>query len=215
MGRIEWAMWANEQALAAGLKEQRLLVCRSRRQRPFSPSLSCVVLVTGGIVAVSGQFKNWEFAAYSMYPSVRAAGVLICLLEYPRGKREKGSTIERCGQKFLTPVVKVLGPLTRNYYVRAVLYAGLAVPTGFLLATILGTVCLAIASGIYLLAATRGEKWFPIESKPRERTPQVGGTIKNPPTNPPPRPPAEARKQQGSKEAVGQENPIEVITEEQ
>ncbi|XP_044283930.1 cytochrome b-245 light chain [Varanus komodoensis] len=187
MGRIEWAMWANEQALAAGL-----------------------ILVTGGIVAVSGQFKNWEFAAYSI-----AAGVLICLLEYPRGKREKGSTIERCGQKFLTPVVKVLGPLTRNYYVRAVLYAGLAVPTGFLLATILGTVCLAIASGIYLLAATRGEKWFPIESKPRERTPQVGGTIKNPPTNPPPRPPAEARKQQGSKEAVGQENPIEVITEEQ
>lgn len=28
-------------------------------------------MVTGGIVAVSGQFKNWQFAAYAMYPSVK------------------------------------------------------------------------------------------------------------------------------------------------
>ncbi|KAG8144209.1 putative Cytochrome b-245 light chain protein [Naja naja] len=174
MGRIEWAMWANEQALAAGL-----------------------ILVTGGIVAVSGQFK-------------RVAGVFVCFLEYPRGKRKKGSTIERCGQKYFTVAVKSCGPLTRNYYVRAILHACLAVPAGYLLATILGTVCLAIASGIYLLAAIRGEEWRPIEAKPQER-PQVGGTIKHPPTNPPPRPPAEARKKQKEEEPTGQDNPIEVI----
>ncbi|XP_062997059.1 cytochrome b-245 light chain [Elgaria multicarinata webbii] len=185
MGRIEWAMWANEQALASGL-----------------------ILVTGGIVAVSGQFKNWQFAAYSI-----AAGVFICLLEYPRGKRKKGSTIERCGQKFFTPVVKVFGPLTRNYYVRAILHACLAIPTGFLLATVLGTVCLAIASVIYLLAATRGEQWDPIEMRARERPLEPGVTIKHPPTNPPPRPPVEARKKQVQEEPVGQVNPIEVITE--
>uniref|UniRef100_A0A8D0L5P1 Cytochrome b-245 light chain n=1 Tax=Sphenodon punctatus TaxID=8508 RepID=A0A8D0L5P1_SPHPU len=126
MGRIEWAMWANEQALAAGL-----------------------ILVTGGIVAVAAQFKGWVFAAYAI-----AAGVFVCLLEYPRGKRVKGSTMERCGQKYLTAVVKVFGPLTRNYYVRAILHAALAVPAGFLLSTILGTACLAIASGIYLLVST-------------------------------------------------------------
>ncbi|XP_060109614.1 cytochrome b-245 light chain [Heteronotia binoei] len=177
MGRIEWAMWANEQALAAGL-----------------------ILMTGGIVAVSAQFQGWKFAAYAI-----AAGVFVCLLEYPRGKRRKGSTMERYGQNYLTAVVKVFGPLTRNYYIRAFLHAGLAVPAGFLLSTILGTVCLAIASGIYLLAAIRGEEWHPIEHKPWERQ-EVGATIKHPPSNPPPRPPAEARKKPADEEAVGQEH---------
>lgn len=189
MGQIEWAMWANEQALASGL-----------------------ILITGGIVATAGQFTQWYLGAYSI-----AAGVLVCLLEYPRGKRTKGSTMERCGQKYLTRVVKLFGPLTRNYYIRAFLHLGLAVPAGFLLATILGTACLAIASGIYLLAAIRGEQWSPIEPKPKER-PQIGGTIKQPPSNPPPRPPAEARKKP-SEEAAGvptggpQENPMPVNDE--
>ncbi|XP_036896084.1 cytochrome b-245 light chain isoform X2 [Sturnira hondurensis] len=123
MGQIEWAMWANEQALASGL-----------------------ILITGGIVATAGQFTLWYFGAYSI-----AAGVFVCLLEYPRGKRRKGSTMERCGQKYMTKVLKLFGPLSRNYYFRAFLHLGLSVPAGFLLATILGTACLAIASGIYLL----------------------------------------------------------------
>ncbi|KAI1235612.1 hypothetical protein IHE44_0002494 [Lamprotornis superbus] len=114
------------------------------------------------------------------------------------------------GQKYLTAVVKLFGPLTRNYYIRAILHAALAVPAGFLLSTILGTVCLGIASGIYLLAAVRGEEWRPIEQKPRER-PKVGGTIKQPPSNPPPRPPPDARKKQP--EVGGQVNPIPVEVE--
>lgn len=112
-------------------------------------------MLTGGIVAVAGQFKGWYFAAYAMYPygedargwaagktcpdwsgghgrggrtillstlgpnhsfpapkspffaltlppsapfldpPLSAAGVLVCLLEYPRSKRKKGSTMER------------------------------------------------------------------------------------------------------------------------
>ncbi|KAF6287864.1 cytochrome b-245 alpha chain [Rhinolophus ferrumequinum] len=127
MGQIEWAMWANEQALASGL-----------------------ILITGGIVATAGQFTQWYFGAYSI---ISAAGVFICLLEYPRGKRKKGSTMERCGQKYMTKVVKLFGPFSRNYYVRAILHLGLSVPAGFLLATILGTACLAISSGIYLLVS--------------------------------------------------------------
>ncbi|XP_024055278.1 cytochrome b-245 light chain [Terrapene carolina triunguis] len=173
-----------------------------------SLSLPCLlVLVTGGIVAVAAQFKGWQFAAYAI-----VAGVFICLLEYPRGKRKKGSTMERCGQKYLTAVVKVFGPITRNYYVRAILHAALAVPAGFLLSTILGTACLGIASGIYLLAAIRGEEWNPIEQKPQERPQVGGGTIKQPPTMPPPRPPAETRKKQPAEEA-GQENPVPVTIE--
>ncbi|NWR27019.1 CY24A protein, partial [Tachuris rubrigastra] len=165
MGQIEWAMWANEQALAAGLSE-----CAG----PGMP----------------GPGGGWGPGSWR-----DAAGILVCLLEYPRSKRKKGSTMERCGQKYMTAVVKLFGPLTRNYYIRAILHAALAVPAGFLLSTILGTVCLGIASGIYLLAAVRGEEWRPIEQKPRER-PQVGGTFKQPPSNPPPRPPADARKKQ-------------------
>ncbi|XP_069492089.1 cytochrome b-245 light chain [Ambystoma mexicanum] len=185
MGQIEWAMWANEQALASGL-----------------------ILFAGGIVAVAGQFKNWEFAAYAI-----AAGAFICLLEYPRSKRKKGTTMERCGQACITPVVKVFGPLTRNYYVRAFLHAGLAVPGGFLLATVLGTVCLGIASLIYLLAAIRGEEWRPLESRAKER-PRAAETIKRPPENPPPRPPPEARKKQLDEVSIGgRDNPIAVIDE--
>ncbi|KAF6077211.1 cytochrome b-245 alpha chain [Phyllostomus discolor] len=195
MGQIEWAMWANEQALASGL-----------------------ILIAGGIVATAGQFTLWYFGAYSIFS---AAGVLVCLLEYPRGKRKKGSTMERWGQKYLTKVLKVFGPLSRNYYFRAFLHLGLSAPAGVLLATILGTACLAIASGIYLLAAIRGEQWIPIEPKPKER-PQVGGTIKQPPSNPPPRPPAEARKKPNEQEEEAaaasvpsgpHENPVPVTDE--
>ncbi|NWR88804.1 CY24A protein, partial [Furnarius figulus] len=170
MGQIEWAMWANEQALAAGLRCPAHSI--SRHPTCQGP-----------------QSRGWGVVPHA------GAGVLVCLLEYPRSKRKKGSTMERCGQKYMTAVVKLFGPLTRNYYIRAILHAALAVPAGFLLSTILGTVCLGIASGIYLLAAVRGEEWTPIEQKPRER-PQVGGTIKQPPSNPPPRPPADARKKQ-------------------
>ncbi|ELW62890.1 Cytochrome b-245 light chain [Tupaia chinensis] len=177
-------------------------------------SIRSAVLLAGGIVATAGRFTQWYFGAYSI-----AAGVFVCLLEYPRGKRRSGSTMERSGQKYMTPVVKLFGPLTRNYFVRSILHLLLSVPAGFLLATILGTACLAIASGIYLLAAIRGEQWTPIEPKPKER-PQVAGTIKQPPSNPPPRPPAEARKKPSEGEEAGggppggpQLNPIPVTDE--
>lgn len=60
-------------------------------------------------------------------------------------------------------------------------------------------------------AAVRGEEWRPIEQKPRER-PHVGDTIKQPPSNPPPRPPADARKKQPA-ELGGQVNPVPVEAE--
>ncbi|KAJ6657181.1 hypothetical protein lerEdw1_002770 [Lerista edwardsae] len=198
MGRIEWAMWANEQALAAGLTVTHLVV---------------------------------EPAGEQGAPSRNAAGVFVCLLEYPRGKRSKGSTMQRCGQKYFTAVVKVFGPLTRNYYIRAVLHASLAVPAGFLLATILGTVCLAIASGIYLLVSSQCPL-YPVRGVgihlsrpppsvarsgiPSKRSPGSGRKSELPlntrrPT-PPPRPPVDARKKQAPERVVGMENPVPVTT---
>ncbi|XP_072321831.1 cytochrome b-245 light chain [Eucyclogobius newberryi] len=186
MGKIEWAMWANEQALAAGL-----------------------ILLTGGIVGVAGQFRGWEFAAYAV-----AAGSLVCLLEYPRSKRSKGTSVGRTGQYCFTVCVKSFGPVTRNYYVRAVLHAALCVPGGFMLSTVLGCVCLGIASLIYLGAAIRGEQWEPILPRQPSAKP-TAESIKSPPSNPPPRPPAEMRRKRADDlEAAAYDNPLPVTANE-
>uniref|UniRef100_A0A452TRV7 Cytochrome b-245 light chain n=1 Tax=Ursus maritimus TaxID=29073 RepID=A0A452TRV7_URSMA len=136
------------------------------------------VLVMGGIVATAGQFTKWYFGAYSI-----GAGVFVCLLEYPRGKRRKGSTMERCGQKYMTRVVKVFGPLTRNYYVRAFLHLALSVPAGFLLATILAwpsraaSICWrpsAESSGSPLSPSPRSGRRWEAPSSSRPATPRPG-----------------------------------------
>ncbi|KAI3377107.1 hypothetical protein L3Q82_000306 [Scortum barcoo] len=161
MGKIEWAMWANEQALASGF-----------------------ILLTGGIVGVAGQFRGWEFAAYAV------------------------------GQYCFTVCVKAFGPLTRNYYVRAFLHAAVCVPGGFMLATVLGCVCLGIASLIYLVAAIRGEHWEPILPRKEVRKP-AAESIKNPPQNPPPRPPPEMRRKRvEDMEGAAYDNPISVTADE-
>uniref|UniRef100_A0A8C9YIF9 Cytochrome b-245 light chain n=1 Tax=Sander lucioperca TaxID=283035 RepID=A0A8C9YIF9_SANLU len=184
MGKIEWAMWANEQALASGL-----------------------ILLTGGIVGVAGQFRGWPFAAYI----ISAAGVFVCLLEYPRSKRAKGTSVERTGQYCFTVCVKSFGPLTRNYYVRAFLHAAICVPGGFMLATVLGCVCLGIASLIYLAAAIRGEHWEPVlpQKETTRKTDPV--SVRNPPEMPPPRPPPEVRRKRvDDLEGAAYDNPIPV-----
>ncbi|XP_028812480.1 cytochrome b-245 light chain [Denticeps clupeoides] len=186
MGKIEWAMWANEQALAAGL-----------------------IYLTGGIVGVAGQFRGWQFAAFGV-----AAGCFVCMLEYPRGKRSKGTSVARTGQYCFTVCVKAFGPLTQNYYVRALLHAALSVPGGFMLATVLGCVCLGMASLIYLSAAIHGEHWEPILLTKEVKT-AVGESIKEPPSNPPPRPPAELRRKRVEDvEGAAYVNPMPVITNE-
>ncbi|XP_077982781.1 cytochrome b-245 light chain-like isoform X2 [Glandiceps talaboti] len=93
MGQIEWAMWANEQALASSL-----------------------IMLSGGIIGVNG-FDGWEYGVYAII-----AGTLITLLEYPRSRRSKGTTIERKFQRILNPLMTKCGPVTQNYYVRFVAY---------------------------------------------------------------------------------------------
>ncbi|XP_020490740.1 cytochrome b-245 light chain [Labrus bergylta] len=186
MGKIEWAMWANEQALASGL-----------------------IYLTGGIVGVAGQFRGWQFAAFAV-----AAGVFVCLLEYPRSKRAKGTSVERTGQYCFSVVVKSFGPLTRNYYVRAFILAALCVPGGFMLATVLGCVCLGISSIIYLVAAIRGEHWEPILPRKETKTKDTGSMIR-PPQNPPPRPPPDMhRKRVEDLGGAAYDNAIDVTADE-
>uniref|UniRef100_UPI003590243A cytochrome b-245 light chain-like n=1 Tax=Myxine glutinosa TaxID=7769 RepID=UPI003590243A len=129
----EWAIWANEQALA-----------------------SAVIFILGGVVAIAGQFHRWTLAVYAIL-----SGVLVLLLEYPRTHHPHGVNTERRGQHHLAMILGALGPITSNYYIRAILLILVAVPGGFLLSTILGAICFAIAGVVYLMAAVNGERWKP------------------------------------------------------
>lgn len=83
-----------------------------------------------------------------------------------------------------------------------------------MLATVLGCVCLGIASLIYLAAAIRGEHWEPILPRKDVRKP-VAESIKNPPQNPPPRPPPEMRRKQVKDlETAAYDNPVSVTADE-
>lgn len=158
MGKIEWSMWANEQAL-----------------------VSSAICILGGILAVAGQFSNWQFGAYAI-----AVAVLVAVLEYPKGKRAKGKSAERVFQFCFTIIVKQGRLLTRNYFVRFVFYLLISIACCFHLSTILGGICFMITSLIYLVAALKGEEWIPIENETEESGPKVIPQPKNPPPRRPP-----------------------------
>jgi len=160
MGHTEWAMWANEQGV-----------------------ITSVVLLLGGILGTAAQFKKWHFALYTL-----VLGLLVLLIEYPRGKREKGKkTLERWNQKPFTQFVKLFGVLGRNYWFRFVFYILAAVPSFFFLSTILGGASLVFTSLIYLRAAISGETWKPCLADDK---PDISANKQSdPPKQPPPRGP--------------------------
>uniref|UniRef100_A0A9I3VUP1 Cytochrome b-245 light chain n=1 Tax=Biomphalaria glabrata TaxID=6526 RepID=A0A9I3VUP1_BIOGL len=157
MGKIEWAMWANEQAI-----------------------VSCFVTILCGVLAVSGQFNLWGIGVYAILK-----GIVTFLIEYPRGKRQKGTSYPRRFQHPLSILISKGRLLTRNYFVRFVFYLCVSVPCCFMLPTILGALCYMITSLIYLVAAIKGEQWQPIEVDKEETGPKV---IEQPRRPPPRRP---------------------------
>ncbi|XP_071477481.1 cytochrome b-245 light chain-like [Diadema antillarum] len=160
----EWAMWANEHSF-----------------------VSAVVMLMGGITGAFG-FDGAFFAYYTI-----AASVLILIIEYPRGMRKKGSTVERRWQSVLHPFLLKLSPLTTNYFVRFILYLLMSIPCIFQFPTLLGGICLFIAAIIYFIAALGGESW-----KVSKRTVRRDKTLTNrPPANPPPRPPTQGAANEG------------------
>ncbi|XP_064640674.1 cytochrome b-245 light chain-like [Lineus longissimus] len=162
MGQIEWAMWANEQAIAGA-----------------------AVTLLGGILGVAGLFTRWQIGAYAI-----PASLLIILLEYPRGQRKKGRTIERRFQKYFANAWVNLGPVTRNYYVRFVIHLVLCIPCFFILPTLLGAVSVFISSIIYFVAAVKGEEWIPVEQvETKSKVNRDQSTIRRPPRRAPPRGP--------------------------
>ncbi|KAK2166797.1 hypothetical protein LSH36_35g06057 [Paralvinella palmiformis] len=178
MARIEWAMWANEQAVVSG-----------------------VCLLMGSIIGVAGAFKNWEFSAFAIIVSV-----FVLVLEWPRGKRQKGKTLERKFQIHLAKLLNMMVPVSSNYYARFIIHIILSIPCCFLLPTIMGGMSLMMAAVIYLVgtiqiaivfliikqAAIKGEEWQPVglEKKVGE---QVVTDVSRP-TRPPPRSPRPAER---------------------
>jgi len=137
MAKIEWAMWANEQAVA-----------------------SCFIILLGGILAVAEGAKHvrWQIGAYGIVMSL-----LILFIEWPRSKRVKGNTLQRTYQWIPAKMVACFGVVGRNYFVRFVFYLLATIPTVFNLGTIMGGVAMLCACIIYLVAAVKGESWKPCE----------------------------------------------------
>ncbi|KFM61332.1 Cytochrome b-245 light chain, partial [Stegodyphus mimosarum] len=131
---LEWGIFANEFALT-----------------------SSYAMIVGGITSVSNEFPRWEIGIYSLI-----AGILVFLLEYPRGYRKDIRSLERRFQKYIVPYIVALGFYGRNFYVRFVLYLCLSVPCFFLLPTFIGGACIITASLIYLKAALSGFEWHPM-----------------------------------------------------
>ncbi|XP_063416856.1 cytochrome b-245 light chain-like [Mytilus trossulus] len=165
MGQIEWAMWANEQAI-----------------------VSSSIIILGGILGVAGFFKGWEIGIYAI-----VAGVLVFVLEYPRGKRLKGRTQERMFQKYFTKLLSCCGPVSRNYFVRFIMHLILCIPMCFILATIMGGISLFTTAMIYLVAAFKGEEWKPVGLEEKtESTAKLDAKSFRQPKMPPPRAPPSA-----------------------
>jgi len=152
-------MWANEQAI-----------------------LTSGVTILCGIIAAAGQYKNWEIGVYAI-----AAGFITFILEYPRGKRRKGTSYQRKFQRPFAVIVAQGRFVTRNYFVRFVLYLILSVPCCFILPTLMGALCYMLCGLIYFVAAVKGEEWQPVLEV---KSDQYGPEVIQEPSRPPPRRPA-------------------------
>lgn len=153
-------MWANEQALTSGL-----------------------VLLLGSVVGIAGLFNRWQLGIYGLI-----ASLLIIVMEWPRSKRKKGSTMERQFQRPFTVLVDKMGLVGRNYFVRFAAYLLMCIPCCFTLATLLGGLSLLCAGAIYFLAAMKGEEWMPVEFVDDEDGTKKRVKSLHPPKKAPPRP---------------------------
>ncbi|KJE96296.1 hypothetical protein CAOG_06639 [Capsaspora owczarzaki ATCC 30864] len=177
MGKIEWCMWANQQALA-----------------------SATIMFICGVI--STYYPKKEYGYYAI-----AASVAITLLEYPRGKRQRGTTPERPYQQYLAKAITAMRFVGRNYYVRFALYVGLSIPCFFQMPTVLCGAYLDITALVYLRAGLAGEQWVdprstvkpkdkkekeavqrPKESLPMTEIPAAPNRLPPKPNKPPPMP---------------------------
>lgn len=151
---IEWAMWANEHVLITGY-----------------------CLAAFSILTIALQFALWQIGIYGLIISL-----FIILIEYPRSGRIVKKSKARPFQQYPSFLVSKLGALTRNYFIRFIVYILLSLPCLFLISTITPAISLVIGAIIYGLAALFQEQWKPVEPKVVEDAVPM-------PSRPPPREP--------------------------
>eukprot|EP00040_Diaphanoeca_grandis_P039305 m.258722 g.258722 ORF g.258722 m.258722 type:complete len:293 (-) comp36944_c0_seq1:242-1120(-) len=161
-GKIEWLMWANVLGV-----------------------LGSTCLVLGGILGLCAHFIE-GIGRLPVFIVCLALGLVIVVLEWPRGARKSGRTMPRAYQEKITPFLAKLGIVWSNLLFRAIFYVLVAI-TGFLeLATIIGGLVMMLSSFVYILAAFKKETWKPlIESSRRAKKGQIIAA----PTSAPPRRP--------------------------
>ncbi|XP_064398295.1 cytochrome b-245 light chain-like [Halichondria panicea] len=179
---IEWAMWANVNAL-----------------------YSAVFMFIGGVVAATMETINENSLPVHSFGVVArwiviGLSLIIFFIEYPRGKRRKNKkNVERPGQSYIAPVINLTFFVGKIYIFRVIFYILAIIPCIFVLPAILSAITLFISCVCYFIAAINGEEWeapslaWGPGATQRDDTPKVGHTLPEAPSHPPPRPPPQAR----------------------
>ena len=140
--RVSYAAWANQQAFWAGL-----------------------IIFGGSLIAIPLDLRPvlptglGIFTRYIMLPF----SLLVLLIEYPRGKKKRGNIEGRPFQEYVAPIPYFFRFLTRNLFLRSVLYTIFSVPCFFILSTNLGGMTLFISAFFYFIASIYRENWIPPE----------------------------------------------------
>ena len=175
--RVSFGIWANMQAFVASfsLLGTALIACS------FDQTSNTVL---------------YQIGRYIKYVNIPIA-LFVMLLEYPRGSKKGGGRIEeRPFQSYIAPVHYSFRFLTRNYFLRSIVYIVLATPSQFSLSTTMSGFMLAISAIFYFVAAVYDECWVPptlswgrdSKKKDKEET-GAGMDMMEAPQEPPPRMP--------------------------
>jgi len=161
-GRIEWHMWANVLAV-----------------------LGSTCLILGGVLGLVIHYVE-GFGNLQIFIGSLALGLIIFLMEWPRGARKSGRTMPRGYQAKITPMLIKFGVVWSNLLFRSIFYILVAVGAFFELATIIGGLVMMLSSLVYIVAAFKKEVWKPLVN--RSRRAAKGQMIAAPTTAPPRRP---------------------------
>ena len=156
---IQWDVWGNETTLLGGL-----------------------TLLIGAIIGIIGGVQEERFRFWfpmGIYGLI--FGLMISIIEYPRGRKMKGHSVPRFAQIILSNLIVKI-PFLKNYYYRVLVYVVVCIPACLITPTFLGAVCVFFGCMIYTVAAKKGETWHPIKLTSKERS-----NVNVPPSYPPPR----------------------------
>ena len=174
--RISFGIWANTQAFVASF-----------------------ALLGGAILASSfTQTSNTELykiGSYVKYVNIPIA-IFIMLVEYPRGAKKSGGRVdERLFQSYIAPIHYFFRFLTRNYFLRSIVYILLSAPSQFSLSTTMAGFMLFTSGAFYFVAALYDESWIPptlawgrdSQKKKEQKTTAITAEITEAPSEPAPR----------------------------